>query len=134
MEKHYEQLFSRLSAPEPRPGLFGVIQKRIVREEKQRAWQRVILFSFGILGSLVTIVPVFRSLQASVAESGFMDFFSLAFSDAGMVATYWQNFLLTLLESLPAIGIAAFLATIFTFFGSLRFLTRDVKTLYYGFH
>ncbi|MDO8582162.1 MAG: hypothetical protein Q7S16_04800, partial [bacterium] len=80
--------------------------------------------------SFFALLPVFNMMRADMVQSGFAEFFSLLFSDIGMVAAYWQNFAFTLLESLPAVSIAAFLATVLVFLGSLRIITRDMKYIY----
>lgn len=134
MQNSYEQLFSHLQTPVPRDGLLHDILRRVAAEQARAARRRLVIFSLGCAGSLAGLIPAFIMMRTSMIESGFVEFFSLLFSDAGSVALYWQNFALTLLESLPAVSIAAFLATVFTFLGALRFLTRDIKFFYYGRH
>lgn len=131
MQNDFEKLFNYSQAPEPHSGLFDVIMKRIDGERVRAAKRRFVIFSVGCIGSLAAVIPTFITMRTSMVQSGFTEFFSLLFSDAGSITAYWQNFALTLLESLPAVSIAAFLATVFVFFGSLRFLTRDIK-LFYG--
>jgi hypothetical protein len=46
------------------------------------------------------------------------------------VAVYWQSFIMSLLETLPAMSLAIFLAVIFVFLTSLRFLVRDIKFIF----
>lgn len=133
MQNNVEQLLRTLEAPDPRPQLFDVVMKRITMEGVRAAKRRLVIFSVGCVGSFAAVLPAFMMMRTNMAQSGFAEFFSLLFSDMGSVALYWQNFTLTLLESLPAVSIAAFLATLFVFFGSLRFLTRDIKLLY-GVH
>ena len=131
MRKDYEKLFSRLEPLKPPEELFGKIMERIHRQERLAALRkRLIIFSIGLAGSLAAFVPALRLMQQSLAESGFAQFFSLIFSDFGIVLTYWQNFALTLLESLPALSIAVFLVTIFVFLESLKFLVRDTKAIF----
>lgn len=130
MQSNYERLFADCKVPDPHPELFNAICHRITAEQKRIVRLHVLFFSIGLVSSFIAVVPVFRFMQTSMTQSGFFEFFSLLFSDVGLVTTYWQSFFLILLESLPAVSIAAFLATVCIFFGSLRFLTRDVKLLY----
>ena len=130
MPNDFEQLFATFKAPEPHSGLFGAIMQRIDAESVRAAKRRFVIFSVGCIGSLIGVVPAFIIMRTNMMQSGFAEFFPLLFSDTGSLTEYWQNFLFMLLESLPAVSIAAFLATVFVFLGSLRFLTRDIKYIY----
>ncbi len=130
MLNDFQKLFGHLQAPEPRPELLGFIIQRISAERLYAAKRRLVIFSLGMIGSLAGVIPAFMSMRTHMAQSGFAEFFSLLFFDAGSLVAYWQSFALTLLESLPAVSIAAFLATIFVFISSLRFVTRDIKILF----
>jgi len=131
IRKDYEKLFIRLEPLQAPEELFGKIMERIHRQERLAALRkRLIIFSIGLIASLAAFIPALRLMQQSLAESGFAQFFSLIFSDFGIVLTYWQNFALTLLESLPVLSVAAFLATIFIFLESLKFLVRDTKAIF----
>jgi hypothetical protein len=46
-----------------------------------------------------------------------------------MVA-YWQQFLPSLLESLPVLNLMVFLAVILGFLESAKYLTKDIKFIY----
>ncbi len=115
---------------EPPEELFGKIMHRISKEQRLlRAKRRIIIFSIGLFGSLLAFIPTFHMLRTGIIESGFIEFFSLLFSDSWVVMTYWQNFILTLLESIPSLSIAAFLTTVFVFLGSLKYLMRNIKMI-----
>ena len=128
MDKDYEKLFSQFQTPEPPAGLFDKIMKRIHRKQRLLIFKRLALFSIGVIGSGAAFVPVFQMVQSGLNESGFIKFFLLLFSDLELVMANWQNFGLALLESLPVMSIVAFLALIFVFVESLKFLTQNVKT------
>ena len=119
------------SAPiEPPKELFAKVMKRIHKEERFLAIKRrVAFFSFIMACSAVFFIPAVKMVQAELSESEFAQFFSLLFSDFGIMMASWQSFSLALLESLPVTSIAVFSAVLFAFFGSLRFLTRDIKTI-----
>ena len=107
---------------EPPIGLFEKIIKRIHKEERVLVLRRVILFSTTLLISLVAFFPAFSMLMADFNHSGFLNFLSLAFSDSSTVMKYWQSFAMTLLEALPALSLALFLAIILTFLQSIKSL------------
>jgi ABC-type phosphate/phosphonate transport system permease subunit len=131
MRKDYEKLFTHLEPPEPPEDLLNRIMKRIHREQRTRALKwRFGFFVLLLAGSAVAAVPAFRSVQASLVESGFTDFVSLAFADTGAVMAYWDSFTAALLESLPIMSIAVFLAVIFAFLESLKYVARDFKVVF----
>ncbi|HTM67967.1 MAG TPA: hypothetical protein VL426_01580, partial [Candidatus Binatia bacterium] len=89
-------------------------------------------FSVGAIASASALVPALLALRTAAAESGFVEYFSLLFSDGGAVAAAWQDFAYALMESLPAATIATCLAALLFLIASLDLLTRDVRTLRRG--
>jgi len=129
MHKDWENLFNCLETPEPADGLFDKILQRIRKEQRLSIFRRQLaLFSIGVVGSSVALIPAFQMVQSELVASGFVEFFSLLFSDLGLVMAHWQNFVFALLESLPVMSIVAFLAVIFIFIESLKFLTHNINT------
>lgn len=129
------QLFSSLPQPEIPSGLHRRIVERIANEQ---AWsiakRRLVLGGAGMAISAIAIILTISLVWTSFAESGFYYFFSLIFSDAGIIATYWQNFTWSLLERLPVTGLALLLLTIASFLLSLRFSSRYFNTFYTHSH
>lgn len=134
MHKNYEQLFSHLTAPEMPDNLFEKIMHRIKKERQSLIFKRrVMILSIsiiGIIGAVAAFVPAFKMAQTEFNESGFLYFLSLIFSDFETVAAYWQNFIMSLLETLPVMGLAILLLTILVFLGSLKFLAKNVKSIF----
>jgi ABC-type spermidine/putrescine transport system permease subunit I len=114
---------------EPPAGLFGKIMNRIHKEERILVLRRVIIFSTTLVLSLAGFFPAFNLLLSDFNQSGFLRFFSLMFSDSSTVMIYWQSFAMILLETLPAVSLAVFLAVLLTFLQSVKFLTKDVRTI-----
>jgi hypothetical protein len=110
--------------------LFAEIMLRIKRGQRILAIRRLFIFSLTAIFSAVIFVFAFNILGVKISESGFLQFFSLIFSDFKTVITYWESFALSLLESLPIISLTIVLATIFAFLESLKFLARDIKILW----
>jgi len=113
----------------PPKGLLEKILKRIHREERLLVLRRIIIFSVMLAGSLLAFVPVLRILLYNFSQSGFIHFFSLIFSDFSSVATYWQSFAMILLESLPAVSLALFLAVLLIFLQSAKSLIKNIKII-----
>jgi ABC-type multidrug transport system fused ATPase/permease subunit len=105
------------------------ILKRIHKEERLLVLRRTIIFSIMLAGSLLAIVPTFKILLSDFSQSGFINFFSLIFSDFSSVATYWQTFVMILLETLPVVSLALFLAVLLIFLQSIKSLTKNIKII-----
>ena len=131
MRKDYEKLFTHLTPPEPPEGLLNKIMARIREEERLLSIKkRLILFSSVVLVSAGAFIPVINAFQAEFAQSGFSQLLSLMFSDFGSVIANWQDFGLTILESLPAMSIISFLATALVFLWSLKHLAQALKVIF----
>jgi len=127
MSANYNDLFNHFKPAEPSEGLFGIILQRFQKEQCLSFIKRAVLFFLVFIGSVAAIVPGFQTTRAGLVESGFMQFFSLIFSDFKIVITDWQNFSFALLESLPAVSMAIFFSTLLVFLESLRFLVKNIK-------
>ncbi len=112
---------------EPPIELFERIIMRIHKEERVLVLRRVILFSITLVVSVVGFFPALNMLISDFNQSGFLNFLSLIFSDFPTVVKYWQSFAMILLESLPALSLALFLAILLTLSQSIKSLTKDVK-------
>ena len=113
----------------PPKGLLEKTLKRVHKEERILVWKKIIIFSTTLIISVLAIVPSFKILLSDFGQSGFVNFFSLMFSDFHSVATYWQSFTMVLLETLPAVSLALFLAVLLVLFQSAKFLTKNIKTI-----
>jgi len=89
---------------------------------------RVKLWAFSIIGfaSLVGLVPAFKALSSDFVQSGFYEYFSLIFSDSGLIFSYWKELFFSLAESLPTISIILTLSLLFICFLSLRYLMKQI--------
>jgi hypothetical protein len=71
-------------------------------------------------------LPV-RSIVLALSQSGFLSFASLAFSDTDIVARYFREFALSLVEALPLLAITFALVALAAFLVSLRMLATNVR-------
>jgi ABC-type phosphate/phosphonate transport system permease subunit len=119
---------AKIELPE---GIFERIMTRIRTERRILTFKRrLAILSVGFVGSSTAFIPAFKLLHSNLVESGFLQFFSLLFSDFGIITGYWKEFSMSLLETLPAASLAIFLAVVFVFLGSLKFLAKDIKLLF----
>jgi len=132
MRRDFEKLFSHLEPPEPPEGLFDKIMRRIQKEQQLLTFKRrLAIFSVFLIASIAAFIQTLRLVKTELAESNFIEFFSLLFSDSSSVLAHWQSFVFALLESLPIISIIALLAAIFTLLQSFKFFARDVMVVFY---
>lgn len=108
-------------------GLRSNILLSIRKEERRRA--RLYLF----VATIVVPSSVFGAwLSASLMvqeflSSSFYTYLSLLFSDTDIVLAYWQQFALSLAESIPLIGVTVFLIALAALLVSLRTFLGNVR-------
>ena len=127
MDHSYTSLLGHCRDVEPSSGLHLRIAARI--REKIRRAELVRRFVFGSLAtaSIIAMIPAVQLLAQDFYASNFYRYFSLLFSDGGAVLNAWQEFTMTLAESLPVLSIAVVLSIIFLFIGSINLLTRKER-------
>lgn len=128
MKKELEKIFAQLVPIEPPAGLLEKVISQIQREKQILVLKRrITFFSFGLCGSLIAFMPVFKLVKIEILSSDFWQFLSLIFSDFGMVLQNWQDFGFALLERLPVLSVISGLLMIFAFYQFLRLLFWDYK-------
>jgi len=121
---------------EPSAGLFDKIIAAIKREQELRH-SRKLLFGFLLLFIVSLIATPFSwsMLASQLKTSGIIYFISAAITDFGTFISYWKDFGLAILESLPITGIVAFAVSIGLALFTLRlFLYKKRLLLGYLMH
>lgn len=121
MSKKIHQLFKNISEINPPEKLAGLILARIEKIRKQRFWAKIATSALGAFASVSTTVYLFTIFEKSLLSSEFWSILSLAFSDASVIAVHYQEFLFSLLETLPAMTFAIMLIPIFTLLVSIYY-------------
>ncbi len=130
MRKAYEKLFTHLIPLEPPAGLFDRIVLAIKREQELQRTKRLLFsFLFLLVASFIATPLSWTMLVNQVENSGILYFFSAAFSDFGTFLALWQDFSLAILESLPIMGIVAFLISIGIALFTLRLFLHRKRLL-----
>lgn len=128
MNNNLEKLFANLKSPEPPEKLFPNIISLIHKEQKLSVIRtRFVIFSITFIGSIIALLPVIQTLKTSLSESGFMNFSSLILSDLEVVINNWQDYSITLLESLPVINIVILLIVLFVLLKSIQYMALNFK-------
>ncbi len=87
----------------------------IIREEHRKAKMYLLFFTTTLGLSLVAVILSLKYLAESFYQSGFYEYLSLLLSGDGAIYSYWKELSLSLVDSMPIIGIIAFLVAVGVF-------------------
>ncbi len=127
MEQNLQKLFKQSSyTPESRLSgdIWSVIEYKSNRIAKFKKYSYMFLSVLSLSGSVFSI----KSLIEQFTKLGFFDYLSLVFSDSGVIATYWKEYTLTLVNSLPVISIMISLFLLFVLFISIQKMSHQFKS------
>lgn len=134
INKDFEKLFSYLEPKAPPEELFDKIKLRIRREKRIIAMRKVAVLSLGAVMSIGILVPFLNSTATAIANSGLLQFISLLFSDTEVVLSIWQDYAITILESLPIIEIAGLLGTTIFLVYLIKNIAQNIQVAFSPFH
>lgn len=129
MRQDYEKLFASIELAEPQPGLLEKILCRIQKERNASVRRRIFIFAASALCSIVALVPTFQMVRTDLINSGFIQFFSLLFSDFKTVTAYWQSFAMSLLETLPIMSLIILTSVTLIFLESIKLLVKNINII-----
>ena len=130
MQKNHGEMFRNLAHVEPPRGLAESIVARIMRERRRGAQMRIFFLAASACVSCAVFVPALQEAGREFSQSGFYQYFSLAFSDGSALFASWKEFSLLLAESLPLMGITLVLAALFVLLASIRLMARDMRVAF----
>lgn len=116
--------FDSMPAPE---GLVADIIAAVRCENARRRRTRAVTFGIMSVGSLVIAVFAYTSVSHALSSTGFSHYLSLLFSDTSLVAAYWRELVLSILETVPILSVAAMLAAVFLFLWSLGNMMQSIR-------
>lgn len=122
-----------LQTVEPRSGLYGAVMQRIALARQRSARVRTALFSVLALASATLLVPAAQYAAEQFYASGFYDYLTLIISDRGFVLAYWQQFSLSLVESLPSLALLLLVPIVVALIYSLRRIVQTGRTAFASF-
>ena len=117
-----------LQTVEPPKGLYAAILARVDLAKRRAAQMRAGLFGILALASGTLLVPALAYTSSQLYASGFYDYLSLISSDHSLVLTYWREFGLSLVESLPSLALLLLLPTVVALVWSLARLIKNAQT------
>jgi hypothetical protein len=128
MDKNLTRIFCNLQVT-PRDHLAADICHVIVLREKRSRHIKLSGYSIIAVVSLAAIIPATISLVDQFGQSGFTQYASLAISDGNVLAGYWKQFAVTLVESIPGISLSIVLGTVLVLGWSSRNAIRQAQSL-----
>ena len=114
--------------------LTGLVLARIEQEKKRRARRELMIFGLADIFSFSGLVASCFYLANLLAGSGFYNYLSLLWSDGGAVAPYSSELFLSLVDSLPWLGLTIFLAVVLVLILSLAKTLANLKLTNYQFN
>jgi hypothetical protein len=129
-EKTIETLVAQVAEQNPPEALCGIILQRLHLLERRALRVRLFLLSALSIISLGGMITSFFSLGRTIAQSGFSEYLYLVFSDYTILATYWKEISLSLLETLPVLSLASALVVIGLFIWSSTKTVSNVRSIF----
>lgn len=109
MKKDPKQLFSGLDAREVPADLPRKILLRIEQRERRILGVKIVCFGVSFAASMSFVVLGLMSFTAQLAQSGFIQFTGLFFTDFGTAVANFPDFALSIAESFPTFSAAVVL-------------------------
>jgi len=126
VEKNLHKLFQEAEyCPESRlsENIFNTIEHKSTQITKLKRFGYLSLSVLSLSGSVLSI----KSLIEQSSKLGFYDYLSLAFSDSGVIATYWKEYVLSLADSLPIASLVISCLLLFVLFISIQRVSYQFK-------
>ena len=130
MLQQYQRLFDALPVASASNELRHSILKEIGILHLRSMRIKFFASSALLFTSCISLYFISASVAVQMGQSGFFDYASLALSDGGTMMTYWQEFSITLLESLPILGLTLTLLAVFTLLQSLRYAMKNSEAIF----
>lgn len=131
MSKSIRQLFEISQTKLPLANLEGRIFARLAEEEKRLARRRLFVFGLADVLSGVGLVLSLVYVASLFITSSFYHYAALFWSDFGVAGLFWRELLLSLVESLPMLGIITSLVVALVLIFSLAKTIANFKLFYY---
>jgi len=114
--------------------LLDKIMSKIDVEQKKLARRNFIFSSAALLVVLAAIVPVWQLFYSEISQSGFMQYLYFGFYDFNLVISEWQDFSLSLLESLPIVSTIGLSIVVLALLSALKFIVKYSKDVLINSH
>ncbi len=120
MPKNFNEKNKLFSEIEPPKGLRQAVFQRIEKEKARRLFLKKLLLLTGFAFSVALGIATSVFFGKEILASEFSSLVLLGFSDLKLLGAVWQDYLLSLLETLPTFSIVAILFPVFAFLMLLK--------------
>jgi len=121
MNNKLNLVFKNIAKVEPPKSLNKAILHKIGQERAHKIRTELFISRAGFVGSFLILFYTASAFGKTILESEFWNLASLIFSDLNIVASHWQQFSYSLLETMPVTSIIVILLPIFVFMLSFNF-------------
>jgi hypothetical protein len=129
MNTLYHKLFRNLPTLGAPIGLKATILQRIRLEERRAARKAAFIFTPIAALSLAATGWAIQFTLNALSQTGFMKYLSLIFSDTSSVASLWQTFAFSLIDSLPFFALTLLVGALFALAASGSFAADSVRRM-----
>jgi len=112
MDKNFKDIFNDSAAPLPK-GLRQAVFLRIEKEKARSIARKMFWLHAGSIFSVVTSIIVGIIVGKEILSSEFVTLSMLVFSDLKIVLPLWQDYAMSLLETMPTASIVVTLLPVF---------------------
>lgn len=112
MKQSCKNVFDRVYAKEPSSGLAARIEAYISAEVALRAQRKAYGFAIISGAALVAVIPAVYYVFGQVTQSGLYEYMSLFISDSAYAVNNLGEVGLSIIESVPVLGISYVLASL----------------------
>lgn len=100
---------------------------KVDEKDRQKSKIKALGLSLVSITSFLISIPIISQIITSFTQSGFYNYLSLIISDYDVVIVYWKEITISLVESLPIIGIVSLLTVALVFAWSTIKATSEVR-------
>lgn len=104
--------------------ILEILRRRVIFEMRRR--YRRLALGYGALGLLAAaaLIPLGQFIATLISDSGLAEYVSLFFSDSVYAVAHWQQFALTVIDSLPISGTIIAVALVLIAISMIRRVVR----------
>ena len=119
-----KQLFQMI---EPSENLKNSIINKIKTEEIKKTMYKIAFGSVISLTSITIMIMSVINIFQDAYQSGLSGYISLLFSDGASVISFWQSYMMSIVESLPIIQITIVVASVWVFVWAMNTTVTGFK-------
>ena len=128
MSRSIRHLFTNITKNEPPDGLYEAILISVRKAEQKKARIRFTSFSVLCTVSISAFGTALHATASSLSQSGFLEYFSLIFTDGQSVLfSYGRDYLMTLVDTIPFLELSAASAAALAVIALARFAAISAK-------